>query len=333
MGMSAGFAIAPEVLDQAIAWSVRLHAHGKVDDAVSRALTEWRLASMQHEHAWQAIQSAEHDMLGGRQMPSKLLLSVLDGSAQEMRARRRQLLKLLGLGGVALGTGWLASAEAGRMGWGADYATASGERRQVHLADGTVLHLNTATTVDVRFDAQARHIFLRRGEVLIETGKDAATPAGRRRFWVNTDEGRLEAIGTRFLVRQDSGETRLQVQEGRVAMYAGADMRQIAQADEAFALQRDGTVRPLAQTGFDHAAWSEDMLVAKQMRLADFIAELARYRSGWLRCDDAAVDLIVSGVFQLKGDDPSAHVLEALTASLPIRIESHTRYWTRISLR
>ena len=331
--MAVVIAIAPEVLDQAIAWSVRLHAGGRADTSVNKALAEWRLASLQHEHAWQAIQAAEHDMLGARNIPSRLMLEVLESSAQEMRARRRQLLKLLGLGGVAVGTGWLASAEAGRMGWGADYVTARGERRRVQLADGTLLHLNTASTVDVRFDAEARRILLRRGEVLIETGRDEATPGGRRRFWVDTAEGRLEAIGTRFLVRQEDDETRLQVEEGRVAMHAGAEMRRIVQAGEAYAMQQDGAVRALHGTGFDHAAWAEDVLVAKQMRLADFLAELARYRSGWLRCDPAAADLRVSGVFQLKGDDPSGHVLDALTASLPLRIETRTRFWTLVSLR
>lgn len=324
--------VSPDVLEQAIAWSVRLHAKGSVDGEVSRALTEWRLASLQHEHAWQAIQASERDLLGARSLPPRLLLETLEAGSREVQVRRRQVLKLLGLAGVGVGTGWLVSAEAVRMGWRADYATLSGERRSVHLADGTLLHLNTDTAVDVRFDAQERRILLRRGEVLIDTGKDVASGA-RRRFLVETAEGHLEAIGTRFLVRQNSDSTRLQVEEGAVAVYRDNHVQHLARAGDACEVQGRGPVQVLPDKGFDHAAWSEGVLAAKQMRLADFLIELSRYRSGWLRCDPAVAELRVSGVFQLAGDDPSTHVLEALSASLPVRIDMHTRYWTMVRAR
>jgi transmembrane sensor len=330
MGTAQGLSIAPDVLDQAIAWSVRLHAGGSVDDSVNKALTEWRLKSVQHEHAWQAIQSAERNLLGACGQSPRLLIGTLQTAEQELRVRRRQILKMLGFGGVAVGTGWLVSAEAGRRGWHADYATASGERSRVQLADGTVLHLNTATAVDVRFDTFERRIVLRRGEVLIETGKDAAISGNRRRFWVETAEGQLEAIGTRFLVRQEDRATRLQVQDGVVAMYRDNAVRQMVRAGEAYVMQSDGVIRPVADAGFDHAAWVDGVLMAKQMRLADFVVELSRYRSGWLRCDPAVAELRVSGVFQLQGKDPSGRVLDALSASLPISVETRARYWTTL---
>ena len=34
-------------------------------------------------------------------------------------------------------------------------------------------------------------------------------------------------------------------------------------------------------------AWTRGVLVADGMRVGDFVAELARYRRGWLRCDTA----------------------------------------------
>lgn len=331
--MSAqSISVSPDVLEQAIAWSVRLHAKGNVDGEVSRALTEWRLASLQHEHAWQAIQASERDLLGARSLPPRLLMETLEAGSREVQVRRRQVLKLLGLASVGVGTAWLVSAEAVRTGWRADYATANGERRILRLADGTSLHLNMNTAVDIRFDAQERRILLRRGEVLIDTGKDVALN-GRRRFWVDTAEGHLEAIGTRFLVRQENDSTRLQVEEGAVAVYRDNRVQHLAHAGDACEMRDNGAVQVLADDGFDHAAWSEGVLAAKQMRLADFLDELSRYRSGWLRCDPAVADLRVSGVFQLTGDDPSTHVLEALSASLPVRIEMPTRYWTTVRAR
>src|SRR5690606_37214918 len=46
-------------------------------------------------------------------------------------------------------------------------------------------------------------------------------------------------------------------------------------------------------------AWTRGLLIAERMRLADFLAELGRYRNGWLRCDPAVHDLIVSGVYSV----------------------------------
>ena len=60
----------------------------------------------------------------------------------------------------------------------AGLATEVGERRQFLLDDGTRLQLNTASAVDVQFTAQRRLIVLRRGEIFIDTGKDAASVIG-----------------------------------------------------------------------------------------------------------------------------------------------------------
>jgi transmembrane sensor len=49
------------------------------------------------------------------------------------------------------------------QGWAADYRSAVGQRRDVTLADGTQLILNTDSAIDVRFDANERFIRLYRG--------------------------------------------------------------------------------------------------------------------------------------------------------------------------
>ncbi|MNR41118.1 fec operon regulator FecR [compost metagenome] len=58
------------------------------------------------------------------------------------------------------------------------------------------------------------------------------------------------------------------------------------------------------------------------MRLADVVAEMARYRSGALQCDPAVAELRVSGALSLKDADAS---LELLAQSLPVRITHHAR--------
>jgi transmembrane sensor len=48
-------------------------------------------------------------------------------------------------------------------------ATATGERRTLLLPDGSRLVLNTASAVNIAFDANARHIRLVAGEILVTT--------------------------------------------------------------------------------------------------------------------------------------------------------------------
>ncbi|KAG1389316.1 hypothetical protein G6F59_015591 [Rhizopus arrhizus] len=67
------------------------------------------------------------------------------------------------------------------------------------LVDGSVLHLDTGTAVDIAFDAHARLLRLRHGQMLVETAADPQRPA--RPFRVTTPYGTLQALGTRFSVR------------------------------------------------------------------------------------------------------------------------------------
>ena len=69
------------------------------------------------------------------------------------------------------------------------------------------------------------------------------------------------------------------------------------------------------------------MLVVERMRLADFLAELDRYRPGYLRCDPQVADLRVSGAFPLRAPDD---VLALLAETLPVRLRSMSRYWVTV---
>jgi ferric-dicitrate binding protein FerR (iron transport regulator) len=244
---------------------------------------------------------------------------------------RRKALKLLSFCATGVAVSQLVGGQLPwrhwTVGFGADYITATGECRTVDLADGTRLVLNTATAVDVKFAPDLRLIVLRQGEIFISTGKDVTSPTGRRPFRVETAQGRFEAIGTRFLVRQEEGQTRLRVEEGAVALPAQAARSPvIVESGQEFVIGGAGPI-PVTDNRFDTAGWVDGVLVVKQMRLDDFLGELSRYRDGWLRCDPGVADLRVSGVFQL---DDTDHVLDALTRSVPVRIERRTRYWVTV---
>ena len=73
--------------------------------------------------------------------------------------------------------------------------------------------------------------------------------------------------------------------------------------------------------------WTQGMLLANDMPLGDFLAELGRHRQGYLGCDPAVARLKVSGSFPLADTD---RILAVLQADLPIQVQQFTPYWTRV---
>ena len=239
--------------------------------------------------------------------------------------RRRALGHLLwaGAAGTLL---WSGRHELGHLAKPADLRTAAGERRDVTLADGTLLRLNTATIVDVRYDAVVRRILLREGEIEVVTSPD---PSGRA-LWVETRDARLVPVGTRFSVLQLPDFNWLYVREGAVDLHLGATDRPVrvtAGKQARFAPDRAILQEPLDES---LQAWTEGMLVAADRRLDDLLAEVARHRAGLLQWDSEVADLRITGTWPLEGAQPTDAVLASLERRLPVRLQTLTRYWVRV---
>nr|WP_277398004.1 FecR domain-containing protein [Paraburkholderia sp. Tr-20389] len=239
---------------------------------------------------------------------------------------RRAGVKALVLLFFTGGTAWVARDQTAWRSWSADLRTGTGEQRNVTLTDGTHLTLNTASAVDIRFSDTERRIVLLSGEVMIVTGHNEG-PA-LRPFVAQTAQGRAIPLGTRFSLREESSTTRIDVFEGMVKA-------EPALAPDAFKVVRAGEqmrftstqAMPIEPFSANAAAWTQGMLVASNMRLADFLSELSRYRDGYLRCDPSIADFRLSGTYPLADTD---RVLNALVSSLPVRLEYVTRYWVTV---
>ncbi|MBF3159044.1 iron dicitrate transport regulator FecR, partial [Pseudomonas aeruginosa] len=112
------------------------------------------------------------------------------------------------LGGAPL-VWWGCRAQVWRDGFGADYLTAVGERRDLVLEDGSQVEMNTDSALDVRYDAGQRLLRLYRGEIYLRTAADRREPP--RPFLVRTEQGLMRALGTAFSVRREGAETVLAV--------------------------------------------------------------------------------------------------------------------------
>ena len=209
--------------------------------------------------------------------------------------------------------------------WTADYRTGINQRRVVTLDDGTQLTLNTSSAVNIVYDGAQRRIDLLAGEIFIATAKDAV----QRPFFVDTPRGKLQALGTRFTVRLHEQYASAGVLEGAVAVLAddGAQRLVLRPGEGAHFDSTSCHRQALAPYG---GAWLNGMLVARAMRLADFLAELSRYSDHPLACAPAIAGLRVSGSYPLA--DIGA-IVDAVCASLQLRRNTVTRFWGRQVVR
>lgn len=309
------------ILHQALEWQVTFWS-GNVSADEKAAFQFWLARAPAHQEAWQKAQSL-HARLAG--LPGEIGGQVLRG-APPRQGRRRMLGALLWLagGGIAIGTARQTPQWQLAM---ADHATRTGERRQIVLADGTRIDLNSASAVDVRYDEKSRVITLRRGEILIATAPDST--AVKRPFVVATGQGEIQALGTRFRVQEDGQQIRVAVFEGAVAISPARGGETRLDAGEQARFNRRQVIHEGAADA-SATAWTRGRLIAERQRLADFLARLAQHRPGLLRCDPAVADLPISGVFPL---DDTNRVLAALSEALPVRISMTTPYWVTVGPR
>ena len=93
------------------------------------------------------------------------------------------------------------------------YVTAVGQQKTVHLADGSTVQLNTNSQIQVEYNNQYRNVRLLQGEVYFEVAKNTESP-----FRVYAGAGRIQAIGTAFIVSLNDETMNVLVTEGRVAL-------------------------------------------------------------------------------------------------------------------
>jgi transmembrane sensor len=309
--------VPPQVAERALEWLIELQSQPLPPETVIE-WTRWRAAHDDHERAWQRIESVR-----GRLQP-------LAASASSMAAQaaltprgsphRRRIVKTLAVMIFAGGGAWGVTRSTPWREWSADYRTGVGQQRSLALTDGTRIMLNTATAVDVRYDATQRRVHLVTGELFVATAHDAMA----RPFLIETAHGTAQALGTRYTVRQLAHATEVQVFEGavRIVPRDAGQQELIVQAGHQ---ARFGAtdIAPGERLDSTAPAWTDGFLIARSMRLQDFIAELSRYSPDSLSCDPAIAELRVSGSFPLDNLD---RVVETLAATLNVQVETRQNF-------
>jgi len=302
---------------QAAEWLTTLMS-GQATKAEQQAWASWRAQHPDHERAWAHIEQVS---AGFRQLDAQAGRKAL----ARHPGTRRQALKLAMVLAASGATGALGLRSQGARSALADLSTSIGQRRELRLADGSHLHLNADSAVNVHFSASERRLELVKGEVFITTAKEAGRPY--RPFLVETTHGQAQALGTRYSVRQEEAHTVVAVEQGAVRLRSReGGAHQLIQAGQGASMtaRRIGAAHAVSA---DIWGWRQGLLLADGMLLADFLRQLGRYRHGLLGCDEAVAGLRISGVFPLQDTEA---VLLSLPHSLPVEIHFRTRFWVRV---
>ena len=190
------------------------------------------------------------------------------------------------------------------------------ERRELVLEDGTVVHVDVRTELEVELTADARVVVLTKGRAIFDVAHDPQRP-----FSVSAGSGRVTALGTRFEVRHTDEQTIVTLAEGAVTVSGDLRGQRQTQRLEPGDQLRIAPRREWAKRRVDPAAatsWSIGRHVFRDERLADALVEVNLYAETKVRlADPALADLLVSGSF-VSGD--SEAVVAAFAAVLPLRV-------------
>jgi len=301
-----------------VEWILALQAS---DDPaqVRKRIRSWCARHPDHQRAWEHV---EH-------LNRRFSLLTNSGCAPAARhalstsvLSRRQALKALSLILVTGATGYSLDQSGMINHWRADYHTAIGEQRSLTLPQGTQITLNSNTAIQVQNTAEEQRIRLLDGEIYIATGKQQSLP-----LFIETAQGMAYPLGTRFALRQLEAKCRLAVYEGQVALHP-INSEQSCRLNAGYStLFNESGWMPFSPVTPQEDSWTKGLIVARAMRLEQFIKELSRYRPGILRVPPEISQLTVSGTYPVSKTD---QVLQTLASALPIKIRSVTPYWVSL---
>lgn len=314
----SGHTVDPDLA--AASWQVR--RQDGVSAQEEAQFQAWLALDAAHQAAYIRMESVWSGL--GELHPTAVAQLATVVPARKKTAFGLQRLATAALAICMLGAGWL--------GWDhyqqqpvfhESFASARGEQLDVHLPDGSVLKLDTATRVEVTLYRQRREVRLPEGQVMFSVRHDRQKP-----FEVLTDTLRVTVLGTRFAVRNTHaglglGGEAVTVEQGRVrvAGHAGNGAVELT-AGESVHASRTGALGTV-DTRLAHGSllWREGRVSFDGTPLAQAVAEFERYGDTRLVIKDPAVAAMrVNGSFDSR---LAADFGSALPLVLPVRLREH----------
>lgn len=295
--MSLGSAVSDKALEEAAQWFARLNSRSVSNDAL-HAFRAWRQepgndeAFLAAERVWRESGQLELDPAIERVVAETLIRT-------EPRGGRRRGGKWVPAAGLAaiLIVAALLLATVRAVTFRQTFATAVGQQRLVILQDGSRVRLDTGSKIAVRFTPTARDVELAQGQAFFEVAHDPGRP-----FTVFAGGSQVRAVGTRFDVRRDDQQVRVDLVQGVVKVTTpnasgGARQWTLAPGDR---LTASPARQSLQQANLDDdTSWVSGRLIFDNVPLQAAIAEVNRYNRGQIILNAPAVaDVRVNGTFE-----------------------------------
>lgn len=200
------------------------------------------------------------------------------------------------------------------------YTTRIGETRTVHLADGSVVTLNTNSRIAVHYSKASRNIRLEQGEGLFQVAKNKERP-----FIVTASGTAVRAVGTSFIVRRLPQQLiQVLVREGTVeVMHPGSrkaqPVRATAEMQALVAPNEPIAVRTLPRVQIErNLAWQYGKIAFENVSLAEAAAEFARYSGTKITVDPGIAGRTITGLYA--SNDPVGFA-KAAASVLDLHVE------------
>lgn len=156
------------------------------------------------------------------------------------------------------------------------FTTAIGDHRIVTLSDGSRIELNTNSVL--RLGKTQRQAWLDQGEAYFDIVHDAQHP-----FSVFVAGKRVEDLGTKFVVRTETGKLTIGLFEGKASLKASAapqaaELAVLVPGDVAISTAHGTTVTTKTERALRNTlSWRQNMLIFNNTPLTDIADQLNRY--------------------------------------------------------
>ncbi len=280
---------------EALDWIRRLTS-GEVTRADLQALDRWRAQSPKHRRAlakanllWDILGKVaeEADVRGTGAEPARSFLgrpiarrAVLAGAAASVAYLvMRPPLHL-----------WPTAAELM-----ASYRTATGERRQLSVASGIAIEMNTQTSLTApKAVGELYSLELISGQLAVSVRAQAV-----RSVVITAANGQTEADRGSFDVRRDGSSVRVTCTDGVVQVSCRSTMATL-QPGQQVSYDERGLGSAAAADSTVVTAWQRGLLIFRDVPLAEVVEEVNRYRPGRiLLLNDALAERKVVAGFRL----------------------------------
>lgn len=212
----------------------------------------------------------------------------------------------------------------------ADFSSPIAEHRNVTLADGSHMQLDSNSLIDVQFGPQQREVTLLRGQAFFSVKADPD-----RAFFVNAGQVRVRVTGTAFAVSVADNAVEVSVESGTVAVQTakpGAPSSHVLhRGDQLRYTLKDHGIHQAQLPAEQIAPWRRWQLVAIDQSVDDILVQLRRYQPGLVLLTDKALgERRITAALNLR--EPK-RALQAAIAPLGGQVEDGVPYTLIVSAK